>query len=343
MDPVIALFLAQDGITNGAVYALLALSLVLVFTVTRVIFVPQGEFVAFGALSMVALQAGTVPGTAWLTVALGAGAFVDAALREGVRGRRLLMSAGTDLVLPAVVLGAVSLLAPLKLGTPAEVAMSMAVIAPMGPFLYRIVFRPLAQASILVLLIAAVGVHLGMVGLGLVFFGAEGHRTRAFSDAVFDVGPATVSGQSLWVLGVTAALIGGLWLFFERTLTGKALRATAVNRLGARLVGIPTARAGRLAFGLAAAIGALSGILIAPVTTVFYDTGFLTGLKGFVAAIIGGLVSYPLGAAAALLVGVVEAFASFWASTFKEVIVFTIILPVLVWRSLRAAHVEDEE
>ena len=101
--------------------------------------------------------------------------------------------------------------------------------------------------------------------------------------------------------------------------------------------------AGRLAFGMAALIGALSGVLIAPLTTIYFDSGFLIGLKGFVAAIIGGLVSYPLTVAAALVVGLVEAFSSFWASSFKEVIVFTVILPILLWRSLRSTHYEDEE
>jgi branched-chain amino acid transport system permease protein len=113
--------------------------------------------------------------------------------------------------------------------------------------------------------------------------------------------------------------------------------------LGATLVGIPTAQSGLIAFVLAATLGAISGVLIAPITTIFYDSGFLIGLKGFVAAIIGGLVSYPISAAAALLVGLVEAFASFEASSFKEVIVFTIIIPVLLWQSLRSGHVDEEE
>jgi branched-subunit amino acid ABC-type transport system permease component len=90
-------------------------------------------------------------------------------------------------------------------------------------------------------------------------------------------------------------------------------------------------------------IGAFSGVLIAPITTIYYDTGFLIGLKGFVGAIVGGLGSYPLAAAGAVLVGLLEAFSSFWASAFKEVIVFTLIIPVLVWRSLTTHHVEEEE
>ena len=124
--------------------------------------------------------------------------------------------------------------------------------------------------------------------------------------------------------------------------SGKALRATAVNRLGARLVGIRTTLSGQIAFLLASVIGAISGILIVPITTLYYDTGFLIGLKGFIAAIIGGLVSYPLTAVAALVVGIIEAFSSFYASNYKEVIVFTLIIPVLVLRSLAAPAVEEE-
>lgn len=108
-------------------------------------------------------------------------------------------------------------------------------------------------------------------------------------------------------------------------------------------MGIPTELAGDLSFALAALIGAISGLLIAPITTVYYDTGFLIGLKGFVAAIIGALASYPLAVVGALLVGLLESFSSFWASAFKEVIVFTLIIPVLWWRSLRTRHVEEDE
>ena len=133
-----------------------------------------------------------------------------------------------------------------------------------------------------------------MVGLGLVMFGAEGSRTTAFSDATFNLGSVSISGQSLWVVGTAVVLIVALYLYFDRTISGKALRATSVNRLGARLVGIGTTQAGRLAFTLAAGLGALCGVLVAPITTIYYDSGFLIGLKGFVGAIVGGLVSYPL-------------------------------------------------
>ncbi len=345
MDASIALILVQDGIVNGAIYALLALSLVLVFAVTRVVFIPQGEFVAYGALTYAALDAGQMPGSVWLLCGLGAGACVSSLWAE----RRILTPRGAarllaaTLGLPAAVLLVTRELAPLHPGVLVQALLALVIVTPMAPFLYRVAFRPLAQASVLVLLIAAVGVHLAMGGLGLVFFGPEGSRAAGFSDASLDLGPLTVPGQSLWIVGITLALMAGLYGFFEFTLYGKALRATAVNRLGARLVGIGTAQSGEIAFALAGTIGALSGILIVPLTTIYYDTGFIIGLKGFTAAIIGGMASYPGAALAALGVGVLESFSSFWASAFKEVIVFTAIIPVLLWRSLRGGVVEDAE
>ena len=153
----------------------------------------------------------------------------------------------------------------------------------------------------------------------------------------------TISVQSLLVVAASGALIAALGLFFERTLYGKALRATALNRVGARLCGVAPDLAGALTFGIGALMCAFSGVLIGPIVTVSYDSGFLVSLKGFVGAIIGGLVSYPLSAAGALLVGLLESFSSFWASGFKEVIVFTLIIPVLLWRSLATRHHEESE
>ena len=342
MDGQIALLLGQDGIVNGAVYALMALALVLVFSVTRVIFIPQGEFVAFGALTMALLQAGRTPGTLWLLLALAALTLVV----EAVRHQRGVAVDWTStliwtVALPGLAAFIVLVLVPASMIGRASAA--LLIMTPLGPLLYRLAFRPLAHATVLTLLIVSVALHGILVGLGLLFFGAEGFRTTAFSDLRLDLGGIPVSGQSLVVMGVTSLLVILMFLFFEHTIVGKALRATAMNRVGARLMGIPTELSGDLSFALAALIGAISGLLIAPMTTVYYDTGFLIGLKGFVAAIIGGLTSYPLALAGALLVGLLESFSSFWASAFKEVIVFTLIIPVLWWRSLNSHHVEDEE
>jgi branched-chain amino acid transport system permease protein len=345
LNSTILLFLLQDGITNGAIYALLGLALVLVFAVTRVILIPQGEFVTYGALSYAMLATGQVPGTVRLAVAMG---FVAFALdlyvaRKALHVRKIARSAALNIVFPIALFIATTRLAGPTTPMAVNIALALLIVAAIGVFLYRIAFQPIAHTSVLVLLIASVGCHLALQGLGLVFFGAEGLRGPALSKVSLPAGPLVFTGQSLAVYGLTIAFIVALWLFFGFTKMGKALRATAVNRLGARLVGIRTSLSGQIAFLLASVIGAISGILIVPITTLYYDTGFLIGLKGFIAAIIGGLVSYPLTAVAAILVGTVEAFSSFYASNFKEVIVFTLILPVLVLRSLAAPAVEEEK
>ena len=350
MDLSIALILIQDGIVNGAIYALLALALVLVFAVTRAIFIPQGEFVTFGALTLAGFVAGKVPGTAYLLVGAGLVAWlmeIAVALRTRPFSTRhfhaLTRTTLLYVALPAALYGLARFSATQSLPLAAHVVLTLALVVPLGPILYRIAYQPLAEASVLVLLIVSVGVHLALTGLGLVFFGAEGSRTPPFATGSLTLGGTTISAQSLVVLGTSAVLIAALYLFFEKTLYGKALRATAVNRRGARLMGISTVMSGRLTFALAALIGTFSGMLIAPITTIYYDSGFLIGLKGFVAAIIGGLASYPLAAAGAILVGLLEAFSSFWASAYKEVIVFTLIIPVLLIRSMTSRHVEEEE
>ncbi len=344
MDFSIASILALDGATNGAIYALLALATVLVFSVTRVIFIPQGEFVAFGALTLALLQTGKVPGTVWFLLIL-AGAVAVSDVWNGVKHRhaagRITRQVLRTLAYPV----AISLLAiwAAPRGWPllAQAALTLALVTPFGHLIYRIAYESLADATVLVLLIVSVGVHFALVGLGLLFFGAEGFRNPSFWEQRFSLGALTLSGQTIIIFVASGALIVGLWLFFERALYGKALRATAVNRLGARLMGISSAGAGRLSFTMAAFIGALSGLLIGPTTTVFYDSGFLIGLKGFVAAVFAGLASYPLALVGALGVGLLESFGSFWASSFKEVIVFGSILPVLLWRSLRDPHSEE--
>jgi branched-chain amino acid transport system permease protein len=345
MDPQIFALLTQDGITNGAVYALLALALVLVFAVTRVIFVPSGEFVSFGTLTLAGLQLGKAPGMIGLLVGMAVVAGLMEVhdclrLREARRiPRQLILWAGVPLAIAA----ASWWLASQGLPFWAQILVTLALVTPLGPLLYRIAYQPLAEASVLVLLIVSVAVHFTLTGLGLWFFGAEGSRTPPFSAESFVIGGINISVQSVLVVATSLSLIAALYFFFGRTFVGKALRATALNRVGARLVGISPNLAGAVTFTLAALLCAFSGVLIGPIATIYYDSGFIVSLKGFVGAIIGGLVSYPLAAAGALFVGLIEAFASFWASAFKEVIVFTIIVPVLLWRSLTTHYHEEDD
>jgi branched-chain amino acid transport system permease protein len=188
-----------------------------------------------------------------------------------------------------------------------------------------------------------VALKFGLSGLGLLFFGPEGFRTKPLTNEIFRFGTVIVTSHTLLMVTTAAVFSLLLFLFFEHTLSGKALRATAINRVGARIVGIRPATSGTLAFLLASLLGAVSGILIGPVTTVYYDSGFIIGLKAFVGAIIGGLVSYPGTAIGAILVGLLESFASFWNSSLKEVVVFSVLIPVLLWRSLSLSQVDEED
>ena len=345
MDLTIAALLAQDGVTNGAIYALLALALVLVFAVTRVIWVPSGEFVAYSTLTLAGLQLGKASGIAGLlaAMALVAGLLELARTARAGDWRRLVPRLAAWTGAPLAIAGVLVLVAPMPLPFVVQIALTLAAVTALGPLLYRIVYEPIAEASVLVLLIVSVALHFTLLGLGLWFFGAEGSRTPPFTGASFEIGGVVVSGQSVLVVATSLALIVALAWFFNRTLYGRALHATAVNRVGARLAGISPSFAGTLTFTVGALVCAFCGVLIGPITTIYYDSGFLVSLKGFVGAIIGGLVSYPLAAAGAVLVGLLESFSSFWASAFKEVIVFTLIIPVLLWRSLTTHHHDEDE
>lgn len=336
MDLFVFLALLQDGVTTGAIYLLLAIGLLIVFSVTRVIFVPQGDLLAFGALTAATLQSGQVPGTLWLLDGLSALALIVALARRRITWRGTLLLG----VYPAALTAATVMLAPRALPA-ASLLLALAIVTPMGPLIWRFAFRPMIDASVLALLIVAMALHFVLIGIGLVLFGPEQFSAPAITDASFDVGMLSISGQSLAVLVCSAVLVLGLRWFFGATIHGKALRAAASDRLGARLVGIDAQASGALAFGLAAFIGALAGVLIGAVTPLSYDAGFDIGLKGFVAAIMGGLVSYPMAAAGAVLVGVLESLGSFWASAYRELIVFTLLIPVLVWLSLRSGSGED--
>ena len=343
MTQDIAAILLQDGIVSGAIYVLMAIALVVVFTVTRIVLVPQGDLVAFAALTQAALETGVMPGTVWI---LGLGAAL-ALLLDGIAAarmrdidlfRRALLRFGlAPAALIAVTIFAVPAGSPLAW----SFAVTCALVTCLAGVLYRVAFQPLASASPLVLLIAAIAAHIGLNSIGLHVFGAEGVRTAGFSGPALSLGALTVSVQAWSVLATSLFLVLAMLLFFRFSLRGKALLAAAYHRRGAELVGISPDMAGRTAFLLAGFIAAVSGLLIAPMTTLYYDSGFILGLKGFVAAIVGGLTAYPLAAAGALLVGIIEAFASFWTSAYRDVLVFTLIIPVLVWRSL-ASPVHDE-
>jgi len=344
MNSQIAAILTMDGVATGAIYVLIALGFVLIFAVTRIIFVPFGDITTFTALTLADLEAKRLPGTASMIAVLAVVATlmqVTALLRAGAANgipRALLYY----LALPLIPVAIVSATAGTLLPAPLRILFTVVLILPLGPLLNRIVFWPIADASVLLLLIVSVALHFALVGMGLFFFGPEGVRTRGLVDFSAEIAGTVVSGETLLIIGSAAFFSLLLYLFFNFTLYGKALHATAMNRTGARLMGIRPQQSGTIAFLLGSLLAAASGVLIAPVDTLFYDSGFLIGLKAFVGAIIGGLVSFPVTAIGSVFIGVFESFAAFESSPFKEVIVFSILIPVLLWRSYSFVQPEDE-
>ncbi|NLY63599.1 MAG: branched-chain amino acid ABC transporter permease [Alcaligenaceae bacterium] len=346
MDWSIAKILMQDGLVTGVIYALMAVSLVLVFAVTRIIFIAQGEFVTFGALTFAIMSDGRAPGTIWLLPLFGVLLFLKELylVYKGKNWQSLLKSFAWLVLYPLLLLWAVPVILAMEPSLWVKAFLTLLLVVPLGPMVYRIAYEPVAEHSVLTLLIVSIAVHYAFVGLGLVFFGAEGWLvSEPFFDGMVELFSLSWSYQSLFVIGMTVVIIAALWLFFGKTLYGRALRATAVNRRGARLVGISTGMSGHLTFFLTALVGVVSGIMIVSFITITYETGFMIGLKGFVGAIIGGLVSYPLAAFGAIAIGIIEAFTTFWASDYKEVIVFGIVVPVLLLRSILVKHEEDDE
>lgn len=232
-----------------------------------------------------------------------------------------------------VMIGGMSAVSLLALGLPLPLAILLAVLAAVVVALLveRIAIAPARNAGTVTLIIITIGVALFLRGLAQLVWGKGVFRLPAFSGeepiALFG---ATLLPQSLWVLGGAALSVVALGAFYRRTLLGKAMLATAHNRLAAQLVGINTRAVLFASFGLAAALGAIGGVLIAPIAFTSYDIGIMLGLKGFAAAMLGGMGSFAGAVLGGLVLGLLEGLgAGFVSSAYKDAIAFVVILAVL--------------
>ena len=232
-----------------------------------------------------------------------------------------------------VMLGGMVTVFALAAGVPFPLAALLAVVAAVvvGLALYRLAIAPARGASAVTLIIITIGASILLRGLASLVFDKNFHSLPPFAgNKPWMIGGAAVLPQSIIVLLGAGVIVLALWLFMTRTLTGKAIMATAANRLAARLVGINTGAMVGLSFAVSAAIGAVGGILAAPITLTSYDVGTLLALKGFAAAMLGGMGN-PLGAVVGgLTIGLLEAFsAGYISSSYKDAIAFIVILAVL--------------
>jgi branched-chain amino acid transport system permease protein len=232
-----------------------------------------------------------------------------------------------------VMVGGMSAVSLLATGLPLPAAVLLAVVAAVvvGLLVEKLAIEPARHAGTVTLIIITIGVSLFLRGLAQLVWDKRVHALPAFSgDQPIHLFGATLLPQSLWVLGGAGLAVAGLSWFFGRTLFGKAMLATSYNPLAARLVGVNTRTVLWVSFGLAALLGALGGVLTAPITFTAYDTGIMLGLKGFAAAMLGGLGSFSGAVLGGLLLGLVEALsAGFISSAYKDAIAFVIILAVL--------------
>lgn len=269
------------GLTAGGVYALVAIGVAMIFKVSRVLNLAQGEFVALGALVAYSLA-------------------VAARLPLGV-----------------------------------AFVLAVAVVSALGIIFERLAIRPARSQTMTVLLVITLGTSILLRGVAMVIWGKDPMSLPSFSgDEPLKLWELSIMPQHLWVMGGILVTSAALWYFFEKTILGKAMLAAAENRAAAQMIGIDVITINRLAFGLSAAVGALAGILVAPITYITYDGGTMIGLKGFVAATIGGMGGIPGAVVGGLLLGILESLAAgYLSSLFKDSTAFVILIIFLLLRS----------
>jgi branched-chain amino acid transport system permease protein len=283
--------LVMAGLGSGAVYALVALGFVMVFTVTGIINFSQGAFVMLGALFTVTLYASPFTGEGRLGLALAA-------------------------------------------------VLAVFITAGVGLAVERLTISPARRAGAdhLTLIIITVGVYITIQGMALIYWGHSGRSLPAFttmenSDLIFRPWGIVIKAQTLWVMATTFIVFAALSVFLGKTMIGKALRACSVNPSAARLMGINPGRMSAVAFAIAAGIGSIAGIMLAPLTRPVYDMGLTLGLKGFVAAAMGGLISLPAALFGGFFLGMVENVAAgVTKSGLKDMFTFIVLIGVLLRR-----------
>jgi len=234
-----------------------------------------------------------------------------------------------------VMIGGMAAAGFLGAGLPLPIAVILAVglAVLVGLALEKLAVEPARDAPVVTLIIITIGASILLRGLAAIVWDKKIHPLPAFSgEAPIAIGGATLLPQVLWVLGASAVAVAALWWFFNRSLPGKAMLAVSDNRLAAALAGISVRGVLLVSFGLSAALGALAGVLIAPISFTSWDVGVMLGLKGFAAAILGGMGSGPGAIAGGLALGLVEALgAGYLSSAYKDVFAFLVILAALVF------------
>lgn len=212
---------------------------------------------------------------------------------------------------------------------PAGIAVTVIMVVAVGLLIERLAIRPARNCSIVTLIIITIGVSITIKAC-TAFFTKDSFTYPAFpGPETVKIINASLSGQGLWIIGTACLIMILLSLFFHFTIRGKAMRACAINREAAYIVGIDVEKMSFLSFGLSALIGAVAGIMVTPTTQMAWYRGTDLGLKGFCAVILGGLGSSPGAVVGGLLLGLFETFGNYLFSGYKDAIAFSIFLIVI--------------
>lgn len=269
-----------SGMTNGAIYGVIALGFSMLYRSTDLINFSHGEFVMIGALTMVTLTMGLrIP------------------------------------VLPAIL-------------------MTTVCVAFLGLIFERLAIRTVRRPEPIVLIIITVGASIFLRGAAMLIWGKDAYAMPSFTDhPPIDIAGARLLMQSIWIITISVLIAGGLHFFYKKTLAGKAMHACAINKHAAWLVGIPYKAMILLAFGISTGMGGVAGTIIAPITMPAYDMGTMLGLKGFCAAMLGGLGSLWGSVLGGFILGILEALGvGFISSGLKDATAFLLLLLVLYFR-----------
>jgi branched-chain amino acid transport system permease protein len=276
MDSSQILQLLFSGLTVGSIYALIAIGFVIVYNITGVLNLAQGEFAMFGALICISF---------------------------------------------------------VKMGLPlwAAVILSIGIVVAIGAVFERTAIYPARKSSVPTLIIITIGVSIAFRGIAILIWGTQPQSLKPFTgDKPINILHAVILPQNLWAVGLSLVILFLMMYFFNKTYIGKALTACVVNQFAARLMGINPEKMSLIAISVSAGLGALAGIVIAPISGATYDMGMMLGIKAFVAAVIGGLTNAPAAIAGAFLIGILESFTEgLWSSGMKDVVSFSLLLLIL--------------
>ncbi|WP_458414181.1 branched-chain amino acid ABC transporter permease [Schinkia sp. CFF1] len=265
-----------SGLTIGSIYALIAIGFVIIYNVTGVLNLAQGEFAMFGALISIAF---------------------------------------------------------VKMGLPlwAAVILSIMIVIGIGALFERVAIYPARNSSVPTLIIITIGVSIAFRGIAILIWGTQPQALPPFTDNTpIKFLNAVLLPQNIWAIAISIIILFAMIYFFNKTYVGKALTACVVNVFAARLMGINPEKMSLITISISAGLGALAGIVIAPISGATYDMGMMLGLKAFVAAVIGGLTNAPAAIAGAFIIGILESFTEgLWSGGLKDAVSFTLLLAIL--------------